>query len=273
MRIHGVDVRVYVLLEHQRGVEPLMMLRLLGYVTRIWEAIARNDPPRQDLPAVVPVLLHNGERGWTAGTSFETLGKLPESVRDLLARHTPHFDALVVDLHPDHATPLKEEWLTASGKLVLWALSIAGDNPRLLAEIDRMQHALAEALAAPNGYEALAALLRHISVTHARLGARRFAKALTAAVGKKETKVMMTILDELEHEGRKKMLLDQLAVKFGAVPAAARARIRAADERTLARWSIRVLSEESLDAVLDAAPPKRSRKAARASKPARTSGA
>ncbi len=44
------------------------------------------------------------------------------------------------------------------------------------------------------------------------------------------------------------------------MPAAARARIRAADEPTLARWSIRVLSEKSLAAVLDATPSKRARK-------------
>src|SRR5262249_47384722 len=163
-------------------------------------------------------------------TSFEKLVKLPESVRDLLARHTPRFDALLVDLHPEHATPLKEKWLTAFGKLVLWALSVAGDNPRLLAEIDRMQDVLAEAVAAPNGYEALAVLLRYISATHARLDARRFEKALTAAAGKKEAKIIMTILEELEQRGerrgerkgerrgRAKTLLELLAARFGSVP-------------------------------------------------------
>jgi hypothetical protein len=88
--------------------------------------------------------------------------------------------------------------LTAFGKLVLWALSVAGDNPRFLAEIDRMQSAIAEALTAPDGYEALAVLLRYISTTHERLDTDRFEKALTAAAGKDEAKIIMTILEELD---------------------------------------------------------------------------
>jgi hypothetical protein len=116
-------------------------------------------------------------------------------------------------------------------------------------------------------------LLGYISATHARRSARRFAKALTTAAGKKEAKIIMTYLEELRLEGRAKTLLELLAFRFGSVPAAARARIRAADEPTLARWSIRVLSEDSIDAVLDATPPKRARKTATASKLARTNGA
>jgi hypothetical protein len=96
-------------------------------------------------------LLHNGKHGWTAETSFEKIVDLPEGVRDALLPHTPSFTARLVDLSPEHATALEEAWLTAFGKLVLWALSIAGDDPRFLAEIDRMQGAIAEALAAPDG--------------------------------------------------------------------------------------------------------------------------
>jgi predicted transposase YdaD len=285
VRIRGVEVRVYILLEHQRGVEVLMMLRVLGYLTRIWERIVRDDPRRQKIPAIVPVLIHNGEHGWTAETSFEKVVDLPERARDALRPHTPSFEARLVDLGPEHATALEEAWLTAFGKLVLWALSVTGDNPRFLAEIDRMQGAIAEALAAPHGYEALAVLLRYISTTHARLDAQRFEKALTAAAGKNEAKIMMTILEELELrgvrkgerrgrvEGRAQTLLDQLAARFGSVPATAKAHILAADEPTLARWSIRVLSEKSIDAVLDGARPKRAKKTGAVSKQGRATGA
>lgn len=274
MRVRGVEVRVYVLLEHQRGVEVLMMLRVLGYITRIWERLVRDDPSRRTIPAIVPVLLHNGRYGWTAETSFDKIVDLPERARDVLLPHTPCFGARLVDLGPEHATALEDAWLTAFGKLVLWALSVAGDNPRFLAEIDRMQGAIAEALAAPDGYEALAALLRYISTTHERIGAHRFENALTAAAGKNEAKTIMTILEEIEQrgerKGRAKTLVDQLVARFGSVPATTRRRILAADEPTLARWSIRVLSETSIDAVIDGATPK---KAGTASKHVRASGA
>jgi hypothetical protein len=147
----------------------------------------------------------------------------------------------------------------------------AGDNARFLAEIDRMQAAIAEALAAPDGTEALGVLLRYISATHERIGARQFETALTAAAGKNEARKIMTVLEELElrgerrglAKGRAQTLLEQLAARFGKVPAAARARIQAADEATLARWSIRVLREASIDAVLDGAAPRRTRTAGR----------
>jgi hypothetical protein len=91
----------------------------------------------------------------------------------------------------------------------------------------------------------------------------------------------MTILEELEQrgarrakrEGEARALLRQLAARFGSVPAAARARIVEADEATLARWSIRVLSEPSIDAVLDGAAPRRTKKAGAASRHARAGGA
>jgi hypothetical protein len=64
----------------------------------------------------------------------------------------------------------------------------------------------------------------------------------------------MDVLDELRAEGRKEgqaqMLLRQLAVRFGAVPAKVKARIRAADSPTLLCWSLRILTAPTLEAVL-----------------------
>jgi hypothetical protein len=68
----------------------------------------------------------------------------------------------------------------------------------------------------------------------------------------------MDVLDELKREGRAegrveggaRMLLGLLAARFGAVPAEAKARVLAATEPTLARWSLRVLTAPTLEAVL-----------------------
>lgn len=277
VRIRGVEVHVYILLEHQRSVDKLMMLRLLIYMARIWERIARDDPRRATIPAIVPVLLHHSATGWRAEITFENIVDLPAAAREALLPHIPRFQARLVDLSPASATAIADEWLTAFGKLVLWALSVAGDDARFLAEIGRMQEAVARAHAAPDGYEALRAIFVYISATHQRLGKKQIVDELKAAVGKDREKVIMSLLDELRQEGelrgrqagRAISLLDQLAVRFGSVPADAQVRIQAADEATLKRWSIRVLTESTLDAVLDRAPAKRARparKAASASK-------
>lgn len=85
----------------------------------------------------------------------------------------------------------------------------------------------------------------------------------------------MDVLDEFRLEGRAEgrvegraqMLLDQLAARFGRVPAAVKARITAADEATLTRWSLRVLTAPTLSAVLDE--PTRKARTAKKTTPAR----
>ncbi|HSO00448.1 MAG TPA: hypothetical protein VLS89_19285, partial [Candidatus Nanopelagicales bacterium] len=65
-------------------------------------------------------------------------------------------------------------------------------------------------------------------------------------------------------EGGARILLEQLTVRFGAVPAKVSERVHAADEATLSRWAVRVLSAPTLKDVLD----EESGKAAPARKPA-----
>jgi hypothetical protein len=74
-------------------------------------------------------------------------------------------------------------------------------------------------------------------------------------------------MDEFRNEGRALAPLDQLAARFGRVPAAVKARVLAADEAALARWLLRVLTAPTLDAVLDGSATKA--KAAKKTAPAR----
>jgi hypothetical protein len=87
----------------------------------------------------------------------------------------------------------------------------------------------------------------------------------------------MDVLNEFEEagrvkgkrEGRARTLLEQLKARFGPVPAEAKARINAANEATLARWSLAVLTAPTLAAVLEgktkkAAPRPAARKRTRA---------
>jgi hypothetical protein len=111
--------------------------------------------------------------------------------------------------------------------------------------------------AAPGEIDALLAVLRYLVATHSKLGAARIAKLLETTARKGQNKVNMDVLDELKREGRvegeARMLLRLLTARFGSVPAEAKARILAATEPTLARWSLRVLTAPTLEAVLGAA--------------------
>jgi predicted transposase YdaD len=291
-RMAGRKVFFYVVVEHQRSVEALMIFRFGRSMVRIWDGLLREEPGLETLPAIVPVLLSNSTAGWTAATKFEDVIDLPEEAREALLPYVPRFEMRLVDLHPAQARGLVEEMLTAFGKLVLWALSVAGDDERFLAEIERMRGAISAALAAPDAHDALFALLRYLSATHERLGAKRIGKLLKAGAAGRQEKVIMDALDELRQEGREegreegervgreegerigraRLLLKQLTARFGRVPAEAKAQVLAAKEPALDRWAVRVLTARSLQAVLGApasrakkpAPARRASRAARA---------
>jgi Domain of unknown function (DUF4351) len=59
--------------------------------------------------------------------------------------------------------------------------------------------------------------------------------------------------DEGRQEGERNMLLRQLRARFGELPAAATARIHAADVAELEQWGERVLGAQTLAEVLDGA--------------------
>ena len=76
---------------------------------------------------------------------------------------------------------------------------------------------------------------------------------LLAAVGEEGKEEIMTAADQLmargREQGRREMLLDQLGERFGVLPDAAVARVRAADMTELQLWSKRVLTAPELDDV------------------------
>ena len=202
VKIRGEDVYVYVLVEQQRKVEALMIVRMNTYMGRAWERLVADEPSRKLIPPIVPVLIHHSETGWTAPTSFHEVVAMPDALRPALARSTPGFEMEVVDLSPGRASHIVDEMLTAFGKMVLWCLSVAGDDERLQKEIGRMAEALDEMLAAGDAVDALHAILRYLLATHRRLGAPRIARMLETTASKGQQKVIMDELDAFRVEGR-----------------------------------------------------------------------
>ncbi|WP_437682514.1 Rpn family recombination-promoting nuclease/putative transposase [Sorangium sp. So ce131] len=259
-------VYFYTLVEQQREVEPLMVFRMGLYMMRLWEQLVRDQPEQKQLPPVVPVLIHHSDTGWTAARAFQDIvaGDAPE--RTALLPHIPHFELRLVDVSGGRAGDLVEQALTALGKVVLWCLSVAGDDARLEQEIGRMAAALDEVLRAPSGLAALEALLRYLWATHARYGVRKLGKILEKAAGPRAQEAIVTVLDEIERrgerrgrtqglargraEGRAQTLLELLTARFGDVPAEVSARILAADEAALVSWTARVLTAPTPEDVL-----------------------
>jgi len=76
LRLKEREAILYVLMELQSTVDYQMPYRLLLYQTEIWRDLLKDagekaaSRKRFKLPAIVPIVLYNGERPWTASLSF-----------------------------------------------------------------------------------------------------------------------------------------------------------------------------------------------------------
>ncbi len=84
-------VYVYLLLEFQSTSDPFMAVRLLTYVGLLLEDIVRGGKlkPGDRLPAVLPLVLHNGKDRWRAPLRLESLfAPIPKELKRYLPRLT-----------------------------------------------------------------------------------------------------------------------------------------------------------------------------------------
>ena len=87
---------IYLMLEFQSTVDPFMAVRLLVYVGLLYQDLIRTRSLTASgkLPPVVPVVLYNGERPWTAATD---LSGLMEEGPAGISRHYPRFRYALIE--------------------------------------------------------------------------------------------------------------------------------------------------------------------------------
>ncbi|MBL8842727.1 MAG: Rpn family recombination-promoting nuclease/putative transposase [Planctomycetes bacterium] len=247
----GAEPLLYLLLEHQSTFDPRMPLRLLGYLTRIWERHARDHPGERRLPPIVPIVIHHGTRPWGGPTRFAPQYSLPPPLASTREPELLDFEFLLDDLARCSDADLLARGNDAIARLALLALRTGRDRegffPRLVAAI----RALAANLRGPEAPSALAALASYVChVGDAPLALVR--DTIAAALPPEVRSPFMTIAEQLKAEGRvegraegrtegalaaqRESLSVVLESRFGPLDAAVRARIAAADGEQLLRW-------------------------------------
>ncbi|WP_437731849.1 Rpn family recombination-promoting nuclease/putative transposase [Sorangium sp. So ce1335] len=248
------SVLVYLLFEHQSTVEPLMAFRLLRYMVRIWDHYLAEHAGAMRLPAIVPVVLHHSESGWTAGTSFEDLLDLDDDARAAMGEHVPRFRFVLDDISHEADEALKARTMSALARLVLWCLRHAREPDELLDRLGKWLDLVRDVRRVPDGTRALRAMWRYILATSERNEPDKVLRRLLAVVGDDGKEDIVSVADMLvergRQEGQRRMLLKQLGARFGALPDDAVARVNAADMTELDRLSERVLTAATLADVL-----------------------
>ena len=271
IRCQGRKTYIYVLLEHQSTPDALMAFQLLRYLVRIWEAFLVEHPEGERLPAIIPVVVHHSQRGWTAATDLCSLIDADADTLALLVGYIPQFRFVLDDLSHADDSALRGRSLTAVAAAGLMLLA-RGRAPNLHDQLRRWIDVFCQVAAARNGVEALSAFLeytfrvgevlpedlRRLALEIGPVAAEAYmtaAQKLTEesyargraegeAKGKAEGKA------EGRAEGKAELLIRLLGLRFGPLPAAARGKILHATPDLLDVWAERIIAGRSLEEIL-----------------------
>jgi predicted transposase/invertase (TIGR01784 family) len=247
------EVELYLLAEHQSRVDMRMALRFLTYMTKQWNQAKEAGTP---LPVLIPILISHDERGWTGGLDFAELLALHPEDAARLGRFLPRFDVLLDDLAGVPEDELGDRGLKPYGEVALRMLKVLRTSVHPLDDLRRWLPLMnkVERARLPR----LTRLFNYLlSVTAAD---PQGAVDVIAPLGQEEKAMGMTTAERLINQGvakgrveeRAEVLLRLIRLKFPeAVDAALEERVRSADPATLDRGVERILTAESIEAILD----------------------
>lgn len=243
----GEDAFLYTLVEHKSAPDPGLPLQLPGYMLRIWQRHAGRDAAKlRALPAIIPLVVYHGARGWTVPTAFRDLIAAEDAVR----RHHLDFAYVLADLGRIDDERLSRMATSRAGLLALkYALQATDPWPVLVAILEAL----------PENDPLVRPLLVYILSVYEGVDRPMLIRAIDQA--KPEGEGTMVSLAAREwiaegkaeglHEGQARTLLRQLSRRFGSISDEVHARVDAADLGTLDRWLDRVLDAPTLEAVFD----------------------
>jgi predicted transposase/invertase (TIGR01784 family) len=257
--LDGRDPYVYLLVEHQSSLDPLMAFRMLRYVTRIWDQYLRGHPKARRLPAVIPLVVHHGRSRWAGSARLLDLIDVGPADRRAMRAYLPRFEFLLDDLAGVDGPALRDRDLTPSALITLLLLQTAPGNPKIPAELRPWAGQLRAILDQPDGGEAFIALLTYIELV-SEVPASDL-HDLAASLGPDAEEAYMTTADMLRAEGEArglaegearglaKGLVRTLTVKFGPLPEDLVGKVHAASTSQVETWTDRAVTADTLDQV------------------------
>ena len=259
----GRKALAYVLFEHKSSSDPAARLQLLRYVVRILVTCYEENGRHFPLPAVLPLLVHQGPGSWSVSCEFADLfGAVPEALR----RYLPSFRHALVDL-----AQTEDRALSGQPRLraFLKALKYCRrpDLPQLLdillAEVPELTK------------EDLGSIFGYIGKGPIEVPYTLVYGALERIVPERRQQIMGWLTepfyqrgkDEGRAEGRSEghaegrvegrvegeahIFVRLMEKRFGVVPPELRERIRAANAATLEMWVERILEAPDLQSVFE----------------------
>lgn len=259
--IAGRHVLFYVI-EHQSTVVWFMALRLLRYVLKIWDWWLAHHPDATTLPAVIPVVLHQGARAWDGPRSLAELIDLPPVLRDLVGPHVPGLEFALQDLGPAS----RAELATFPGPPIVritltFMRAVVDPREDPLAALDLLEPALTELLSQPGGRDRLAVVLRYTVFARPEVDVSRVADEFQRVAGPEAGEVAkntgLTLFEKgVEQgvqqgvqQGQRELLELLLREKFGKLTRPVQDRLESATADELRTWAKQAITAKRVDDV------------------------
>lgn len=260
----GERVLVFLLFEHQSTNDPMMALRMLSYMVRIWTRHAKSNA-HDPLPLIIPALLAQVPGGWSAPSRFSEL--FATEARKLGRAVLPDFAFAVDDLHLATDDDLRQRALPDPATVTLWLMRDVRDRAALFARLADWADDLERIARGPGGDDVLALLLRYIAVASGDLQLSEFRDILKGRAPAVEN-LAMTIAELLEAKvlaqgiaqgeakgraaSRAEGIIMVLTARELHVTDAVRRRIEACTSvETLDHWLIRAATAASADDIFE----------------------
>ena len=248
-RVRCVERYLYLLIEFQSGVESFMAVRVLVYVGLLYQDLIRTKwiPSDGCLPAVLPIVLYNGSRRWTAA---QELTPLLQALPGGLEHCAPMIQYLLID-----------EGRYDDGELArrsnLVAMLFRLENCRHYDRVERLVNSLVERLRVSGSDSLRRAFAVWLDkVILARLSGERVSTVsdlwekqamLSERFDEWEKELRQAGRQEGRQEGEVLLLIRQLQKRFGELPESVRARLRNAEQHQLEQWAERLLEVANLN--------------------------
>ncbi|MFB6260696.1 MAG: Rpn family recombination-promoting nuclease/putative transposase, partial [Thiohalorhabdaceae bacterium] len=231
----GDEAYIYFLFEHKSQPERWLVLDLLRYVLRIWEAEREAENPAY-LPPIFPLVLYHGRKPWGA----------PRRLREVIAgpahlqASMPELSYALMDLGTYEDAELRGAVELRVGLLALKHIF----RPELRERLPGILGLMQELDRQSTGLAYLETVLRYFATGAPDLEERGLREAVSRALPHSEEDLMGTIAEQWEArgkaEGKAEDVLTVLRTRFGAV------------KESEAEW-LRQQSAERLDRFLERA--------------------
>ena len=133
------EVMIYILIEHQSTVDPVMGFRLLFYMCQIWDQqrqkwVSEGVPKNEwRFRPIIPVLFYTGKQRWETLPALDTLMEVPEA----LTRFIPKFETLLLDVKSE-----LDENLLKTDHPFGWLMTVlkheVSDAPVFISSLERL---------------------------------------------------------------------------------------------------------------------------------------